>query len=141
MTRFEQMPFVMEEVTDPVELAKAFALDARFEKNWAWFEAHAAEIYAPFSSVELHVIEAAGFADRGKAPEGIKDGRYQLGGAGRPSGLPAARRGGARPLSETPPCQKSLSIVTKHRPLSSTRSLSIRRRAHSSRCAWGRITS
>jgi hypothetical protein len=46
MTRFEQPPIVMEEVTDPVELAKAFAQDARFEKNWAWFGAHAAEIYA-----------------------------------------------------------------------------------------------
>jgi acetyl-CoA C-acetyltransferase len=48
-----------------------------------------AEIYAPFSSVELHVIEAAGFAERGKAPEGIADGRYQLGGSGpivNPSG-------------------------------------------------------
>ena len=31
---------------DPVELAEAFAQDARFEKNWVWFEAHAAEIYA-----------------------------------------------------------------------------------------------
>ena len=46
MKRVEQSPFVMEEVTDPVELAKAFAQDARFEKNWVWFEAHAPEIYA-----------------------------------------------------------------------------------------------
>ena len=46
MIRFEQGSIVMEEVTDPVELAKAFAQDARFEKNWSWFEAHAAEIYA-----------------------------------------------------------------------------------------------
>ena len=45
MIRNEQRPIVMEEVTDPVELAKAFAQDARFEKNWVWFEAHAAEIY------------------------------------------------------------------------------------------------
>ena len=36
----------MEEVTDPVELNKAWAQDERFERNWAWFEAHAAEIYA-----------------------------------------------------------------------------------------------
>jgi len=43
----EQEPgIVMEEVTDPVELAKARAQDERFERNWAWFDAHAAEIYA-----------------------------------------------------------------------------------------------
>lgn len=36
---------IMEEVTDPVELAAAHAQDERFERNWAWFEAHAAEIY------------------------------------------------------------------------------------------------
>lgn len=46
MKEFEQRPIVMEEVTDPAELAEAFALDARFEKNWVWFDAHAAEIYA-----------------------------------------------------------------------------------------------
>ena len=46
MIRVAQHPIVMEEVTDPVELAKAFAQDARFEKNWVWFQAHAAEIYA-----------------------------------------------------------------------------------------------
>ena len=46
MIPFEQGSIVMEEVTDPVELAKAFAQDARFEKNWVWFDAHAAEIYA-----------------------------------------------------------------------------------------------
>lgn len=45
MTRSEQPPLVMEMVTDPVELAKAFAQDARFEKNWVWFQARAAEIY------------------------------------------------------------------------------------------------
>ena len=45
MIRSAQSPLVMEEVTDPVELAKAFAQDARFEKNWVWFEAHATEIY------------------------------------------------------------------------------------------------
>jgi hypothetical protein len=36
----------MEEVTDPAELAKARAQDERFRRNWAWFEAHAAEVYA-----------------------------------------------------------------------------------------------
>src|SRR2546426_3431855 len=39
-------PIIVEEVTDPVELQKAHAQDERFERNWAWFEAHAAEIYA-----------------------------------------------------------------------------------------------
>ena len=45
MIRSNPASITMEEVTDPVELATAFAKDARFEKNWAWFEAHAAEIY------------------------------------------------------------------------------------------------
>src|SRR5579871_4220030 len=35
----------VEVVTDPAELAKAREQDARFEKNWAWFTAHAEEIY------------------------------------------------------------------------------------------------
>ena len=42
----KQPPIIMEEVTDPVELQKAREQDERFERNWAWFEAHAAEIYA-----------------------------------------------------------------------------------------------
>src|SRR4051812_39539749 len=33
-------------VTDPVELARANAQAGRFERNRAWFEAHANEIYA-----------------------------------------------------------------------------------------------
>ena len=41
-----QTLITMEEVTDPAELAKARAQDKRFERNWAWFEAHAADIYA-----------------------------------------------------------------------------------------------
>ena len=39
-------PIIMEEVTDPVELQKARVQDERFARNWAWFEAHTAEIYA-----------------------------------------------------------------------------------------------
>lgn len=42
----EQSPIVMEEVTDPAELAKARAQDERFARNWAWFESHASDIYA-----------------------------------------------------------------------------------------------
>jgi hypothetical protein len=35
----------MEEVTDPVLIAQAQAQHERFERNWNWFEAHAADIY------------------------------------------------------------------------------------------------
>lgn len=48
-----------------------------------------AEVYAPFSSVELHVIEAAGFAEKGKAPEALARGEFALGSSGpivNPSG-------------------------------------------------------
>jgi len=41
----QQVPVVMEEVTDPEELAKARARREQFDRNWAWFEAHAAEVY------------------------------------------------------------------------------------------------
>jgi hypothetical protein len=39
-------PIIIEEVTDAGELEKARAQDERFARNWAWFEAHASEIYA-----------------------------------------------------------------------------------------------
>jgi acetyl-CoA C-acetyltransferase len=48
-----------------------------------------AEIYAPFSSVELHVIEAAHLAEKGKSPEGLRNGKFTLGSLGpvvNPSG-------------------------------------------------------
>ena len=45
MIRASQVPLVMEELTDAEELTRARAQDERFERNWAWFEAHAAEIY------------------------------------------------------------------------------------------------
>jgi hypothetical protein len=41
-----QHPIVIEEVTDPQELAKARAQDERFERNLRWFTKHASEIYA-----------------------------------------------------------------------------------------------
>jgi hypothetical protein len=41
----EQLPIVWAEVTDPEELARAHAQDQLFERNWAWLEAHAAEVY------------------------------------------------------------------------------------------------
>lgn len=52
-------------------------------------QVHAAEIYAPFSSVELHVIEAAGLARLGEAPRHLAEGEFRLGSAGtvvNPSG-------------------------------------------------------
>jgi hypothetical protein len=41
----QQFPIVMEEVTDPEELAKARAQRERFDRNTAWLQAHAGEIY------------------------------------------------------------------------------------------------
>jgi hypothetical protein len=38
-------PIVMEEVTDPEELAKARAQRERFDRNAAWLQAHASEVY------------------------------------------------------------------------------------------------
>ena len=38
-------PIIMEEVTDPVEIAKARAQRKRFDRNAAWLQAHASEIY------------------------------------------------------------------------------------------------
>jgi hypothetical protein len=42
----EQAPVVMEEMTDPTELAKARAQNERFERNSAWLQAHIQEIYS-----------------------------------------------------------------------------------------------
>jgi hypothetical protein len=39
---------VMEEVTDPQELARAQAQRARFDRNTAWLQARAAEIYGRY---------------------------------------------------------------------------------------------
>ena len=41
----EQKPLVMEEVTDPEELARARAQRERFDRNAAWLQAHGSEIY------------------------------------------------------------------------------------------------
>jgi hypothetical protein len=38
-------PVVMEEVTDPDEIAKARAQRERFDRNAAWLQAHGSEIY------------------------------------------------------------------------------------------------
>jgi hypothetical protein len=39
-----RVPVVMEEVTDPAELARSRERNERFRRNLAWFEAHALEI-------------------------------------------------------------------------------------------------
>jgi hypothetical protein len=48
MIRATHVPLVVQEVTDPKELAHAREQDKRFELNWSWFEAHAAEIYSRY---------------------------------------------------------------------------------------------
>ena len=39
---------VMEEVTDPLELAKARAQRKRFDRNAAWLQAHATHVYTRY---------------------------------------------------------------------------------------------
>ncbi len=39
-------PIVMEEVTDPAELAEARAQREQFDRNSAWLQAHASEVYS-----------------------------------------------------------------------------------------------
>ena len=41
-------PIVMEEITDPEELAKARAQRECFDRNSAWLQGHIAEIYARY---------------------------------------------------------------------------------------------
>ena len=41
-----RVPMVMEDVTDPAELARARARDEHFRRSLAWFEAHARELDA-----------------------------------------------------------------------------------------------
>ena len=41
-------PLIMEEVTDPEELAAIRARRARFDRNAAWLQAHAAEVYTRY---------------------------------------------------------------------------------------------
>ena len=43
-----RLPIVMEEVTDPDELAKARARRERFDRNFDWFQAHATEIFTRY---------------------------------------------------------------------------------------------
>lgn len=45
-----ETPFsiVMEEITDPDELAKAETQDERFDRNSAWLQAHVPEVYTRY---------------------------------------------------------------------------------------------
>jgi hypothetical protein len=44
----QQFPMGIEEVTDPDELAKARAQRARFDRNSAWLQAQAKEVYTRY---------------------------------------------------------------------------------------------
>jgi hypothetical protein len=55
---------VMEEVTDPQELAKARAQRERFDRNFAWLQAHAAEIYSQYRGECICIAGEALFAAR-----------------------------------------------------------------------------
>jgi acetyl-CoA C-acetyltransferase len=76
--------------------ADADALAVAFERAYAQAgvtdprtQIDVAEIYSPFSSVEFHVIEAAGLCDRGQAPARLAEGAFHLGAEGvvvNPSG-------------------------------------------------------
>jgi hypothetical protein len=57
-----ETPVVMELVTDPAELARARAQDQRFERNLAWFRAHAAELYASHRGQCLCIAGGEAFA-------------------------------------------------------------------------------
>jgi hypothetical protein len=57
MTVANQNSISMNAVTDPAELERARAQDERFERNWAWFDAHAAEIYHKYRGKCICIAE------------------------------------------------------------------------------------
>ena len=64
----EPLPRItMEQVTDPVELSKYAARQAQLERNWAWFEQHAQEIYRTHRGKCLCIAGAQLFV--GDSPE------------------------------------------------------------------------
>jgi hypothetical protein len=68
-------PFVLEEVTDPAELAKARARWERFDRNAAWLQAHAHEAYSQNRGKYLCIAgEELFVADT--APEALALGRH-----------------------------------------------------------------
>lgn len=74
----------------------ADALEVAFERAYAQAgltdaasQIDVAELYAPFSSVELHAIEAAKLIAKGETPQALKDGLFAIGSKGpvvNPSG-------------------------------------------------------
>ena len=64
-----QNTIVMEEVTDPEELAKARAQDERFERNFAWFQEHVPEIFTRYRGKCIYIAGEELFA--GDTPEEV----------------------------------------------------------------------
>jgi hypothetical protein len=54
-------PFTLEEVTDPVAVAQTQAQQARFARNAAWLQAHAAAIYPRYRGKHICIAGAALF--------------------------------------------------------------------------------
>ena len=83
-------PSAFADHADADALAAAFQIDyAQSGVTDPTTQIDVAEMYAPFSSVELQVIEAAGFAAKGQAPAALADGKFALGSDGvivNPSG-------------------------------------------------------
>ncbi len=48
MEVLKQVPVVMEELTDPVELVRMRAQRERFQRNSAWLQAHISEVYSRY---------------------------------------------------------------------------------------------
>ncbi len=44
-------PIVIEEITDSTELAEAEAQREQFDRNAAWLQVHASEVYAKFAVI------------------------------------------------------------------------------------------
>ena len=78
------VPVTVQEVTDPQEVAKAQARRSRFDRNEAWLQRHAAEIYKRhrgryvcIAGEELFVAETPEAAyESGKSAHPEDDGRF-----------------------------------------------------------------
>ena len=60
---------VMEEVTDPEELAKARAQDERFDRNFEWFQTQASEIFTRYRGKCIYIAGEELFV--GNTPEDV----------------------------------------------------------------------
>jgi hypothetical protein len=58
----DHLSIVMEEVRDPAELAQARAQRERFDRNSAWLQAHADEVYSRYRGKWVCVAGEAIFA-------------------------------------------------------------------------------